>query len=91
MNQSGLITLEQCDPAQAGGDTDQEDDVSVEVDAELDAVHYLLPGPAWDPEVGDQSHDGHGEKPAEEKFYFFSHNGAGEKQHLKARQEQKQM
>lgn len=58
----------------AGRDTDQEDDVSVEVDAELDAVDDLLPGPAWDPEVGDQSHDGHGEKPAEDRrevFYFL--------------------
>lgn len=54
----------------AGRDTDQEDDVSVEVDAELDAVDDLLPGPAWDPEVGDQSHDGHGEKPAEDRSFF---------------------
>lgn len=55
----------------AGRDTDQEDDVSVEVDAELDAVDDLLPGPAWDPEVGDQSHDGHGEKPAEDRSFLF--------------------
>lgn len=54
----------------AGRDTDQEDDVSVEVDAELDAVDDLLPGPAWDPEVGNQSHDGHGEKPAEDRSFF---------------------
>lgn len=50
--------------------------MGVEVDAELDAVYDLLPGPAWDPEVGDQSHDGHGEKPAEDRrealFFFFS-------------------
>lgn len=80
MTQSGVITLEQCEPAQAAGllragrDTDQEDDVSVEVDAELDAVYNLLPGPAWDPEVGDQSHDGNGEEPAEdgrEVFFLF--------------------
>lgn len=41
--------------------------MSVELDAELDAVHNLLPSPARNPEVGDQSHDGHGEKPAAEK------------------------
>lgn len=40
--------------------------MSVEVDAELDAVHNLLPSPARNAEVGDQSHHGHGEKPAAE-------------------------
>lgn len=78
MSQSSVITLEQCEPAQAarllraGRDTDQEDDVSVEVDAELNAVYDLLPGPAWDPEVGDQSHDGNGEKPADDRREVFS-------------------
>lgn len=47
--------------------TDQEDDVSVEVDAELDAVDDLLPGPTRNPEVGDQGHDWHCEKPGEDK------------------------
>lgn len=100
MTQSSVITLEQREPAQAASlrSTDQEDDVSVEVDAELDAVYDLLPGPAWDPEVGDQSHDGDGEEPAEDKqevyfspfFSFFSVNGASGKQHLKARREQQE-
>ena len=43
--------------------TNEEDDVSVEVDAELDAVDDLLPGPARNPKVGDQSHHRHREKP----------------------------
>lgn len=80
MTQSSVITLEQCEPAhgarllRAGRHTDQEDDVSVEVNAKLDAVYDLLPSPAWNPEVGDQSHDGNSEKPAEdgrEVFFFF--------------------
>lgn len=47
--------------------TNEEDDVSVEVDAELNAIDDLLPGPAWNPKVGDQSHNGHCEKPEEDK------------------------
>lgn len=43
--------------------TNEEDDVSVEVDAELNAVDDLLPGPPRNPIVGDQSHNGHCEKP----------------------------
>lgn len=54
--------------ARVRGNTHEEDDVSVEVDAELDAVDDLLAGPAWNPEVGDQSHDGHGEKPEGDKW-----------------------
>lgn len=49
------------------GHTHKEDDVSVEVDAELDAVDDLLAGPAWNPEVGDQGHDRHSEKPEGDK------------------------
>lgn len=43
--------------------TNQKDDVGVQVDPKLNAVHNLLPGPAWNPKVGDQSHDRHGKKP----------------------------
>ena len=47
--------------------TNKEDDVSVEVDAELNAVHNLLPSPTRNAKVGNQSHDGHCKKPEEEK------------------------
>lgn len=46
--------------------TNEEDDVGVEVDAELNAVDDLLPGPTRNPEVGNQSHDRHCEKPEED-------------------------
>lgn len=51
--------------------TNKEDDVSVEVDAELNAVDDLLPGPTRNPKVGDQSHNGHCEKPAERQVSRF--------------------
>ena len=51
--------------------TNEEDDVGVEVDAELNAVDDLLPGPTRNPEVGDQSHDRHCEKPEEDKRVDF--------------------
>lgn len=47
--------------------TNKEDDVSVEVDAELNSVDDLLPGPTRNPKVGDQSHNWHCEKPEEDK------------------------
>lgn len=53
--------------ARVRGHTHKKDDVSVEVDAELDAVDDLLAGPAWNPEVGNQGHDRHGEKPEGDK------------------------
>lgn len=43
--------------------TNEEDDVSVEMDAQLNAVDDLLPGPARNQEVGNQSHHRHGKKP----------------------------
>lgn len=47
--------------------TNKEDNVSIEVDAELNAIDDLLPGPARNPKVGDQSHNRHCEKPEEDK------------------------
>lgn len=44
--------------------TNEEYDVSIEVDSQLDAVDNLLPCPARDAKVSYQSHDGHREKPA---------------------------
>lgn len=51
--------------------TNQKDDVSVKVDPELNAVDDLLPGPAWNPKVGDQSHNRHCEKPGEDERVRF--------------------
>ncbi len=41
--------------------------MGIEMDAELDAVHNLFPGPARDAKVGNQSRDWHGKKPMGEK------------------------
>lgn len=41
--------------------------MSIEMDAKLDAVHNLFPGPARDAKVGNQSHDWHSKKPMGEK------------------------
>ncbi len=41
--------------------------MGIEMDAELDAVHNLFPGPARDAKVGNQSHDWHSKKPMGEK------------------------
>lgn len=43
--------------------TNEEDDVSVEVDAELNAVNDFLSSPTRNPKVGDQSHDRHRKEP----------------------------
>lgn len=47
--------------------TNKEDEVSVEVDAELNAIDDLLPGPTRNAKVGDQSHNWHCKEPEEEK------------------------
>lgn len=47
--------------------TNKEDDVSVEVDAELNAVDDLLPSPTRNAEVGDQGHNWYCEEPEEDK------------------------
>lgn len=41
--------------------------MGIEMDAELDAVHNLFPGPARDAKVGNQSCDWHSKKPMGEK------------------------
>lgn len=41
--------------------------MSVEVDAELNSIDDLLPGPSRNAEVGDERHDWHGEKPEGDK------------------------
>ncbi len=41
--------------------------MGIELDAELDAVHNLFPGPARDAKVGNQSRDWHRKKPMGEK------------------------
>lgn len=41
--------------------------MGVEVDAELNPVDDLLPGPTGNAEVGDESHHWHGEKPEDDK------------------------
>ncbi len=41
--------------------------MGIEMDAELDAVHNLFPGPARDAKVGNQSRDWHRKKPMGEK------------------------
>lgn len=47
--------------------TNEEDDVSVEVDAKLNAVDNFLSSPTRNPKVGDQSHNRHCEKPEGDK------------------------
>lgn len=49
-------------------DTNKKDDVSVEMDPELNAVDDLLPSPTRNPKVGNQSHNRDSKKPEEEKW-----------------------
>lgn len=47
--------------------TNQEDDVSVEVYAKLNAVDDFLSSPTRNPKVGNQSHNRHSEEPEGDK------------------------
>lgn len=51
--------------------TNQKDDVSVKMDPELNAIDDLLPGPAWNSKVGNQSHNWHCKKPGESECVRF--------------------
>ncbi len=51
--------------------TNKEDDVRIEVDAQLDAVDDLLSSPTRNPKVGNESHYRHREKPGKDKLSRF--------------------
>lgn len=63
-----MSTMLRCKGAACLCATNEEDDVSVEVDAELNAVDDFLSSPARNPEVSDQSHNGHREKPERDQI-----------------------
>lgn len=50
--------------------------MGIEMDAKLDAVHNLFPGPARDAKVGNQSHDWHSKKPMGEKVMDEKRNSS---------------
>lgn len=51
--------------------TNKENNVSVEVDAKLNAIYDFLPSPARNSVVGDEGHDGNSKKPDKREGKFI--------------------